>query len=171
MLNVTIGSLDGQVEPFAVLIRLHRAPTGKRMSECIIEALRTIWRTDEEIREHQNQICVLVTDGAAYNITASNNLKIWGLSSLLHVICLVHGLNLLCGLISKRHSSVPSFISRLQSTYHFSEQRQAEFKSCSNDYFGDSLLKLLFTSSNDSKVSLQDIRNNPANPKWDTLLG
>lgn len=171
LLNVTIGALDGTVEPFAVIIKLHRAPTGKRMAECLWEALRHIWPTDEEIREHQSQIRILITDGAVYNKTASDFLKNWGLSRLLHVICLVHGINLVCGVISKRHSAVLSFVSRLQSTYHMSPQRQAEFKGNSNHHFDSDLIKLLFTVSTDSGVDLKSILNNPANPKWDSFLG
>lgn len=171
VLDITLGALGEFESSFPVISGLEHSATGESIAAALLDALRVVYLTDEGIRENQTKIRLFMSDGATYLVTAVNFLRQFGLLSLQHNTCLVHGLDLAIKKGLESHNMVTTFMSNVLTTLHFSKARQDLFKNCSNSHYETELLSLLYQKevSNDL-TDFQDLISNNINGQWKELL-
>lgn len=153
LLNVSIRALDDlSIPPFKRITLLDGAANGQSVAKAIVDVLRTIWPSDQELQKHQHQVRTLMTDGAAYMKSAAKILCRFGFTSLIHSQCIVHGLNLVCETALKNHELLLKFAHAVQSTMSCSIAHKAVYHESSNQLLGESFVKLLYDQSDLSSI-------------------
>lgn len=148
LFNVSIQALDDlSIPPFKRIILLDGAANGQSVAKAIIDALRAIWTSDQELQEHQQQVRTLMTDGAAYMGCAAKILRCFGFTNLIHSQCIVHGLSLVCETALKNHELILKFAHAVQSTMSCSVAHKATYHESSNQLLEESFVRLLYDQS------------------------
>ncbi len=179
LLNVSIRALDDlNIPPFKRIFLLDGAANGQSVAKAIVDVLRTIWPSDQELHEHQHQFRTLMTDGAAYMGSAAKVLRSFGFTSLIHSQCIVHGLSLVCETALKNHELLLKFAHSVQSTMSCSVAHKAAYHESSNQLLGESFVKLLYDQNGLSltdgkkkkkKTSVEAMVSEIDNKLWPTM--
>lgn len=171
VIDVTIGALGEFDCTFPTISNLKCATTGEAIANALKQALYVIWPTDEAILEHQHQIRLLMSDGASYLVTAVTLLHLFGLHSLQHNTCLVHGVDLVIKKALAPHKIVTTFMSNVLSTLHFSNVRAQQFQTCSNSHYEIELITMLYQKEIDPDLTnLNNLLSNNTDGDWERLL-
>lgn len=180
VLVITFSSLDADKIRRELSIEfLDRSPDGETVYARIRAALLELWGSEEEIFKRKEQVLALVTDGASYMKTAAYLLRTeLGLSELVHVTCVTHGLSLVCEAIRKRHPLASRFLSLMKRSQANSILRKQTYRDLSNSEFSletvtglcEKDLENLYDPNDQVSLSVEAILNDTNNSFWASAL-
>lgn len=172
---ITLGSMDNDMVRHEFYTEQFKtSPDNQAIYNAILEALKRLWGSLDEVKRRQSQVLMLISDGAKYMLTAGKKLKAI-FRELIHVTCVTHGLSLVCQEVAKQHPRVVKFISLMKRVMCNSPKRKEAYKKATGNEVCMSLIDDLFDlepveTANRVNVSLEELLSDANHEYWEHLL-